>query len=177
MARTHSIKVTSLMMALVTSMTVAACDSDDAGGCEETGGSDNDAALRANIELAKRVSQEVVFQGMNADELLAPDFVYHPGTSNEDMSREETLGFWAAFPATFPDGKLTFYNETAQGDLVMFQYILEGTYSFDLFGVGESAVGTPIVTKGYVTRRIESGQVAEEWDMPNLAGLLGQLQG
>jgi len=146
------------------------------GGCDTTECSpDTGPALEENMDVARRVSLEVVFRGEHADELISPDFVYHSGATGQEMNREATLQFWGAFPAAFPDGEIEFYNMIAQDDIVMFQYTLHGTYSVDIFQAGEAALGRSVVGSGYVTRRIEDGMVMEEWDLPNMPLLMGQL--
>jgi len=165
-----------LSIALTSTVLISGCDTTDCSpdtgpSLEESTGPD----LEENMDVARRVSLEVVFQGDHADELIAPDFVYHSGATGQDMSREATLDFWGAFPAAFPDGAIEFHNMIAQDDIVMFQYTLQGTYSVDIFHAGESALGTSVVGSGYVTRRIENGMVVEEWDLPNMPSLMGQL--
>lgn len=139
------------------------------GNMQSSGYSSAEGQTMARI--AQRVSEEVVFKGQSL-ELIAPDFVYHP-FFGPDMNREATLGFWATFPKSFSDTKITWNHVLVDGDKVALYFTMSGKQTGEFQGLPAS--GKSATWKGAVIRRIKNGQVVEEWDVVDMAGLMGQL--
>lgn len=139
----------------------------------QTDGDCSSATVEATAELALRVSEEIVLGGQPADELLAPDFVMHNPNGLPDANLEGFLGFNAGFRAAFPDAKFSFTHTIAEGDLVLLRYTASGTHSAEFFGV--PSTGKAVQWEGAVIRHVDAGVVDEEWNAPDIAGLLGQL--
>jgi len=105
-----------------------------------------------------------------ADKYLGDDYVYH--TPSGDWSRERTIQILGAEPA-FPDVKYTRVDAVAEGDKVAMRYTMEGTHKGPLMGI--LPTGKHFAISGVTMTRIKAGKVAEEWDFPDLLGLMTQL--
>lgn len=141
---------------------------------DHTGAGDcTPSVLAAEKDLVLRVSREVVLMGAAPDALLSPSFVMHNPDGIPDQDLPGFLGFNAGFRAAFPDAAFTFTHTIAEGGLVNIRYTATGTHSADFLGV--PATGKKAAWEGMVIRRVEAGRAAEEWNAPDLAGLLGQL--
>lgn len=143
-----------------------AADHQGAGDCAT-------AVIDANKEIALRVSKEVVLAGKAPDELMSPDFVMHNPNGIPDADLAGFLGFNAGFRAAFPDAAFTFTHEIGEGGLVLLRYTATGTHSAEFFGV--PATGRAIVWEGAVIRSIDGARAVEEWNAPDIAGIMAQL--
>ncbi len=129
-----------------------------------------------NKTIAKRVSEEVVFQNQSL-ELIADNFTYYPGTPPPgvtQMNRSDTLASWAGIRATFKDTKITWLHINAEAEWVSLHYSLTATLVPNcVFGLA-AVPGKTATWKGYVTRQIQNGQVVNEWDLVDLNAMLPQ---
>jgi predicted ester cyclase len=141
-------------------------DHQGAGDCDP-------AVVAATKEVALGVSKEVVLGGKSPDALMASSFVMHNPNGLPDADLMGFLGFNAGFRAAFPDAAFTFTHEVAEGGLVLLRYTATGTHSAEFFGV--PATGKKIAWEGAVIRRVEEGKAAEEWNAPDIAGIMAQL--
>lgn len=144
----------------------ASADHRSAGDCTK-------AVIEANKDVALRVSKEVVLGGKAPDALMSPDFVMHNPNGLPDANLEGFLGFNAGFRAAFPDAAFTFTHEVGEGGLVLLRYTATGTHSAEFFGV--PATGKKVAWEGAVIRRIDGGKAVEEWNAPDIAGIMAQL--
>lgn len=146
----------------------------DPEAADHTGAGDcTPSVLTANLDVALGVSKEVVLKGAAPDAWLSSDFVMHNPNGIPDQDLAGFLGFNAGFRAAFPDAAFTFTHTFAEGGLVAIRYTATGTHSADFLGV--PATGKEIAWEGMVIRRIDAGKAVEEWNAPDLAGMLGQL--
>lgn len=144
----------------------ASADHQGAGDCTPS-------VLAANKAVTLAVSNEVVLKGAAPDMWISPDFVMHNPNGIPDQDLNGFLGFNAGFRAAFPDAAFTFTHTLGEGGLVTIRYTATGTHSADFLGV--PATGKAIAWEGMVIRRIDADKAAEEWNAPDLAGILGQL--
>jgi predicted ester cyclase len=151
---------------MVPAQTPASADHQGAGDCTK-------AVIDASKDIAVRVSKEVVLGGKAPDALISADFVMHNPNGLPDANLQGFLGFNAGFRAAFPDALFTFTHEIGEGGLVLLRYTATGTHSAEFFGV--PATGKKIAWEGAVIRRIEGGKAAEEWNAPDIAGIMAQL--
>ncbi|MFO0755874.1 MAG: ester cyclase [Byssovorax sp.] len=136
-------------------------------------GSCDPALLAAEEDLALEVSTDVVLKGGAPDALIDAGFVMHNPNGIPDQDLNGFMGFNAGLRAAFPDADFTFTHTFAEGGLVTLRYTATGTHSADFLGV--PATGKKVAWEGMVIRRIDAGKLAEEWNAPDLAGLMGQL--
>ncbi len=117
-----------------------------------------------------------IFDGPNlgiADEIFAPDFVGHlPLTPALD--RQGWKDYVASFYAAFSDLRET-VNEVIIGeDRVVLYVTYTGTQDGPLFGI--PATGKPVSMDGIGIFRFDAnGQVAENWAVIDVAGMLAQI--
>ncbi len=87
-------------------------------------------ARRADEELFDRGNLEV------ADELFAPNFVYHDPASGEDWHGLESVKQYAAMlRAALPDLHVTIEDMVAEDDKAAFRYTLRGTHQGKFMGI------------------------------------------
>ena len=127
----------------------------------------------ASEAVALAVSKEVVLKNAAPDALVSPDFVMHNPNGIPDQDLQGFLGFNAGFRAAFPDADFVFTHTIGEGGLVTLRYTATGTHSADFFGV--PATGKKIAWEGMVLRRVDAGKASEEWNAPDIAGIMGQL--
>ena len=134
----------------------------------------------ANKTLALAVSRSIAANtlGADADGLLAPAFVYHGPAGlgprfDGEMTRAEYIGYMTALGAAFSGMTMDFTQVLADGDLVAVHY----TNTFKHTGVfaGAPPSGREIRMTGTFVRRVVDGLVVEEWDNPDVAGLIAQV--
>lgn len=104
-----------------------------------------------------------------ADMLLAADFKYH-GPAGLEMDRMGYIGFMAGLVAAFPDMKMEFQKVVVEGDSVGVHY--RNTFTHKGAYQGIPATGKTVVMTGTFIRRVKDGKVVEEWDNPDLFGLM-----
>jgi predicted ester cyclase len=129
--------------------------------------------IEANLGVALGVSRDVVLGGKAPDSWVSAGFTMHNPNGLPDQNLQGFLGFNAGFRAAFPDAAFTFTHQFAEGGLVFLRYTATGTHKAEFFGV--PATDRSIAWEGAVVRRIDSGKAAEEWNAPDIAGILGQL--
>jgi predicted ester cyclase len=180
-----------MVVMMATGLVAVGCDGGDTdSGPDTTSGTTTDtetsstsdsmpacdaAALQTNEDLALAVSLEVFLKDAPADGVLSSDFVAHFPGGQPDQDLQGFLGFGAAFRAALPDAAFSFTHAVAEGDLVALRYIGTGTHEGELFGV--PATHKHVRWEGMVIRRVAGGLVVEEWNAPDMAGLMGQLTG
>lgn len=128
-----------------------------------------------NRTIVRRVTSEVVSDGnlAAADELIAPNYVYH-GTGVPDMHGVE--GFKqviAMYRTALPDLQLTIEDMIAEGDKVATRFVVRGTHRGPLLDVAPT--GKQITVAGIFISRIVGGKIAEEWENLDALGMMHQL--
>jgi steroid delta-isomerase-like uncharacterized protein len=125
----------------------------------------NTAAVRACFEQAARGN----FAALDA--ILTPDFVLH---SPDDVRGAAGLaGMVESYRSALPDLELTIDHQFAAGDYVASRFTIRGTHDGDLMGVPAS--GRPVEFTGITISRCQDGRIAEEWELTDTVGLLGQV--
>jgi len=125
----------------------------------------NTAAVRACFEQAARGN----FAALDA--ILTPDFVLH---SPDDVRGAAGLaGMVESYRSALPDLELTIDHQFAAGDYVASRFTIRGTHDGDLMGVPAS--GRPVEFTGITISRCQYGRIAEEWELTDTVGLLGQV--
>jgi predicted ester cyclase len=131
------------------------------------------SVVDADTQVALGVSKNVVLKGVAPETLMTADFVMHNPNGSPDLDLAGFVGFNVGLRAAFPDASFVFTHSFSEGGLVALRYTATGTHSADFFGV--PATGKKVAWEGMVIRRIAAGKAAEEWNAPDIAGLLGQL--
>jgi len=127
-----------------------------------------------NKDVALAVSKAIAAAelGAKASKLLAKDFRYH-GPAGMELETHGYVGFMAQLNASFSDMKMTFTHVVEEGDLVAVHYV--NTFVFTAAYNGLPPTGKPVTMTGTFVRKVKGGQVVEEWDNPDLLGLMQQI--
>ncbi len=126
----------------------------------------------------KRVVREFLTEVIGAKDpdarpdLLAPGYVSNFGGMppfDHEGWKQMASGFFAAFP----DLDLTIRDAVAEGDLVAVRWSWTGTHNGDLMGMPPT--GKHVSTGGMGFYRVVGGQIAEEWILEDMMGVMQQL--
>jgi steroid delta-isomerase-like uncharacterized protein len=129
----------------------------------------------ANKELSRRFTE--LFSADDealADEVLAPDVVFHGTTGDGELRGiEEMKAFVAQYRRAFPDARSTVEDQLADGDKVVTRWRARGTHRGELGPM--PATGREFEMDGVTIERIADGRIAEVWVARDELGLLRQL--
>jgi len=129
----------------------------------------------ANKELSRRFTE--LFSTDDealADEVLAPDVVFHGTTGDGELRGiEQMKAFVAAYRRAFPDATSTVEDQLADGDKVVTRWRARGTHRGELGPM--PATGREFEMDGVTIERIADGRIAEVWVARDELGLLRQL--
>lgn len=122
----------------------------------------------ADEELFDRGNLEV------ADELFAPNFVFHDPVSGKDWHGLESVKHYATMMrAAFPNLHYAVEDQIAEGDKVVTRYMASGTHQGKLMGV--EPTGNRVEIRGISIMRIKGGKIEEIWESYNTLGVMQQL--
>lgn len=133
--------------------------------------------LERNKQIYLRFLKEYWSEG-NADtarELLADDYGHRDSeVETEGIGPEEAIKRNRMYRTALPD--LTFEPQLllAEGDLVACYYKGSATHRGELFGIAPT--GIHFEFKGVDILKIVDGKIVEGWDVPDLHGILQQIQ-
>jgi predicted ester cyclase len=124
----------------------------------------NEAAVRACFENASQGNFDAL------DDIVTGDYVLHPGeVRGADGLKEMVPRYRDAFTGL----RVTVDQQFTDGDYVATRYTITGNHSGDLMGTPPS--GKDVAFTGITISRCESGRIAEEWEITDVVGLLGQI--
>jgi steroid delta-isomerase-like uncharacterized protein len=129
----------------------------------------------ANKDLSRRFT-ELFSTGDEAlaDEVLAPDIVFHGTNGDGDLhGLGEFKAFVARYRSAFPDAHSTVEDQVAEGDKVVTRWRARGTQRGQLGPIPATNRGFDI--HGVTIERIAGGRIAEVWVARDELGLLRQL--
>ncbi len=106
------------------------------------------------------------------DELLTPDVVYH-GPSMSMNGREEYKQVYDVFRSALHDTRLEIEDLIAEGDRVMSRVSLRCVHGGEFEGLPPT--GKEIALDAYTVFRLVDGQIAEEWEIIDELGMMGQI--
>ena len=129
-----------------------------------------------NKAIARRADEELFDRGNLdvADELFAPNFVFHDPTSGEEWRGPESVKQYATMMrAAFPDLHYVVEDQIAEGDKVVTRYTAGGTHQSELMGIAPT--GNRVEITGTSIMRIEGGKIEEIWENYDALGMMQQL--
>lgn len=106
------------------------------------------------------------------DEILSPNYILH-NSDGPIQGREAFRQFAAMFQTAIPDLHVTVETILAEGDKVVWRYLLRGTHRGDFLSI--PATGKPVALTGIIISRFAGGMWEEDWQDNNLLGLLQQI--
>jgi len=132
-------------------------------------------SLEANKAVLLRTEAEVWSKGNLAavDELYAPDFVCHFVDGIEWRGLTGIKNAVASHRTSFPDWHEQVEDIVAEGDRVVIRIHSTGTQLGAFNGIAPT--GKKISIEEIHIFRLEHGKIAEQWGMPDVHGLLEQL--
>jgi predicted SnoaL-like aldol condensation-catalyzing enzyme len=98
------------------------------------------------------------------DEYYAEDYIYHNEDGSVTTGRDFAKQIATRLIESVPDRVATVHEQLAEGDLVATRWSSTGTHT----GVpimGHEPSGEAVTAWGLVISRIESGRVAEDWEL------------
>jgi predicted ester cyclase len=127
-------------------------------------GEENKAAVRACFENASQGNFDAL------DDIVTGDYVLHPAdVRGADGLKEMVQGYRDALSGL----RVTIDQQFTDGDYVATRYTITGTHDGDLMGTPPS--GKDVAFTGITISRCKSGRIAEEWEITDVVGLLGQI--
>ena len=131
-------------------------------------------STEANKAILRRWVEEFWNQKNPAliDEILSPTYILHD-PSGPVEGREGFRQFSAGFQTAIPDLHVTVEAMVAEGDKVVWRYLLRGTHQGDMFGI--PATGKPVALRGIIISRFAGGMWAEDWQNNDLQVMLQQI--
>jgi steroid delta-isomerase-like uncharacterized protein len=131
---------------------------------EMSSSEENQQVVRACFENAARGNFDAL------DEIVAPDYVLHPeGARGPDGLKEMVQGYREALS----DLRVSIDQQFTDGEYVATRITIRGTHDGDLMGT--PATGKQVEFTGLTVSRIADGRIAEEWELVDTIGLLGQV--
>jgi predicted ester cyclase len=162
-----------LLVASLLACSVHSAQAEDKAGKKTAASKGKEKGMDENQikEAVLNVSRAIADHQLDAkaDTLLAPDFKYH-GAAGMEMNRAAYIGFMAQLVAAFPDMKMEFQKVVVEGDSVGVHY--QNTFTHKGAYQGIPATGKVVTMSGTYIRRVKDGKVVEEWDNPDLFGLM-----
>jgi len=130
-----------------------------------------------NKALIRKVTEEIYSQGNLAaiDRYYAPDWVMHDAPSNAGGDREALKEVLGVIKSGFPDVHATIELILAEGDLVSYRSVAEGTHTREYFGVAPT--GKRVTLRQLNIDRVRDGRIIESWSESFGQGFHYQLTG
>ena len=107
------------------------------------------------------------------DQIVAQDYNDH--LAGQSRGRENLKRYFAGLRSAFHDLKLPIMAMIAEGDNVAVLNSVRGTHKGEFAGV--KATGKTVDAMAFQLYRIQSGQLAEHWEVADFATIMRQLQG
>ena len=124
--------------------------------------------MRSEVELWSRGDLAV------ANQLYSPAFIGHFVVGPEWKGIEGIRNEVRRHRASFPDWQETVDDSIAEGDRVVIRFHSTGTHRGTFAGMAPT--GRKIAIREIAIYRLAGGKIVEQWGMPDLHGLLTQLQ-
>lgn len=109
-----------------------------------------------------------------ANELIHREAIFYvPGNPEPMRGPDGYLAIVGMMRGAFPDVQWKIDDTVIDGEKVAVRFTMSGTHQDTFFGI--PATGRAFEVKAMNFYRFENGQIVEEYGMPDMLGLLGQL--
>lgn len=109
------------------------------------------------------------------DEIVAADYDDHlPG---QTRGRDALIRYFTGLRRAFPDVRFPVHAMIAEDDRVAVLNSIVGTHRGNYDALGLNSTGNTIDAQAFQLYRIESGQLAEHWEVADFATIMRQLKG
>lgn len=128
-----------------------------------------------NKAMIRRVWEEVLNKGdlAAADELMAPNYVYHGSGGQEFKGPEGFKQLVTMFRTAFPDFRITVEDMVAEVDKVAHRATMRGTHKGDLMGIAPT--GKQVTIAAIVISRFAGVKEVEAWSNLDQLGMMQQM--
>lgn len=132
-------------------------------------------SVNDNKEAIRRFWEEVFNQRKLEliDTLFTEDYVYHGAAGQDVRGREGLKQFLTMYFNAFPDMHAEVEDVFGEGDKVASRAMCRGTHKGELMGMPPT--GKQIAIRVICTNRFEGNRAAEDWELPDLFGMMQQL--
>ncbi len=130
-----------------------------------------------NKDLYRRFVNGVINEG-NYDlipGIFSPDYLDHSAPPGAPGGLDGVKAVFMMFRSGFPDVHFEIIHMVAEGNIVATFVKGEGTQNGAFMGIAPT--GKHVVWNSTGFFRVEGGKIVEHWGIPDLFGLMGQLQG
>lgn len=132
-------------------------------------------SLNENKETIRRFWEEIFNKRKLelVDEVFTDDYVYHGAAGQDVHGREGLKQFLTMYFNAFPDIRAEVEDVFGEGDKVASRSTCRGTHKGDLMGMPPT--GKHVSIRVICTNRFVGNRVAEDWELPDLFGMMQQL--
>ena len=107
------------------------------------------------------------------DSLFAKAYVYHGAGGQEVRGSEGLKQFLTMYFKSFPDLRAEIEDIFGEDDKVVSRAMCRGTHKGELMGIPPT--GKQIAVRVICTSRFAGQRIAEDWELPDLFGMMLQL--
>lgn len=125
---------------------------------------DNEKAVRDCFENAARGNFDAL------DDIVTPDYLLHPDEARGPEGLKEVV---QGYRDALSDLHVRIDQQFSAGDYVATRITITGRHEGEL--VGTPPTGNEVSFSGLTITRCEGGRIAEEWELVDMMGLLGQI--
>ena len=138
---------------------------------------ESEMSAEENKALIRRITEEVFSQGKTdaIDRYYAPNWVLHDAPPNAAPDRDALKQVLSVIRGGFPDVRARIDLIVAEGDLVAYHTVSEGTHTKEYFGVAPT--GKRVTLRQLNIDRIRDGKIVESWSESFGQGFHYQLTG
>lgn len=104
------------------------------------------------------------------DDIVAEDYVVHPEEARGPEGLKEMV---EGYRSALSDLRVSIDQQFTDGDYVATRFTIRGRHDGEFLGTPPS--GEDVVFSGLTISRCENGRIAEEWELVDAVGLLGQI--
>lgn len=108
------------------------------------------------------------------DELFTEDYIYHGAAGQDIWGREGLKQFLSMYFNAFPDLHAKVEDVFGEGEKVASRVMCQGTHQGELMGMPPT--GKKITIRVICTNLFSGDRVKEDWELPDLFGMMQQLQ-
>ena len=131
-------------------------------------------SIEENKAIVRRLFEEMNRGNLDAaDEIFADDFVNHSPGPGGTPDREGLKQYIARIHASFPDYHYHVEDMIAEGDKVVYRFLMSGTDTGGIMGMPPT--GKQVKAESIGILRFAHGKAVERWNIPDTLGMLQQL--
>ena len=125
--------------------------------------------------MERRYIEEIWNKGNMAliNEFLNADSVWHGPGGRERKGTESMKQLALGLRSTFPDLYFTVEAIVADGDIIMYRYTAQGTFTGKFMGLAPT--GNKVTWTGFMQDHFKGSKIAESWETANMLEIYQQM--